>query len=207
MDVKWETFPQRHARLLPAVVVLKTLRTKAGFVVFAACVANGLYHHHRPVAPDQLNAWALVGLALVVLGVGVRLAAHGCLHKKEQLSTTGIYSLCRHPLYLGSIVWTFGFCFLLNDWVNFVIGGAYFAIFYSVTIIWEEVRVRQRYGEAHDAYAREVPMLLPLGRFKHGLFAWSKAMRAGGALLIAQTAVMLVAIALVAVLAPPGWWR
>ena len=151
MAVNWQDFPQRHPKLLPVVIVLKTLRTKVGFAVFAACVARGLYLRHRPLDPDQLNTWAITGVVCIVAGVALRLAAHGCLHKKEQLSTTGVYSLCRHPLYLGSMIWTFGFCFLLKDWVNFVAAGAYFAIFYTVTIIWEEVRVRQRYGAAHEA--------------------------------------------------------
>lgn len=166
------------------------------------CLAEGVYRHEVPFDLDRPNVWVVIGLALILAGLAFRFAAYGCLKKKESLATSGVYSLCRHPLYLGSILLAYGFCFLLNDVENFVIATAYFATFYSITIAWEEVRVAERYGEVHQMYCQSTPLLLPLGKFRGGAFAWRQALRAGGLQLIAATIALLAAIEAMAKLMP-----
>jgi protein-S-isoprenylcysteine O-methyltransferase Ste14 len=180
------------------IVLGKKLRTKAGLLVVAICVADGFILREPPFDLDEPNAWVIAGFVLILAGLGFRLAAYGCLKKKEVLATTGVYSLCRHPLYLGSILLTYGFCCLLDDVWNWVAATAYFLVFYTLTIIWEEIRLAERYGAAHEEYARATPILLPLGRFHSGEFLWSRAMHEGGGLLICISIAMLAAIEVMA---------
>ena len=138
-------------------------------------------------------------------GITLRLAAYGNLRKKEALSTTGVYSICRHPLYLGSILLTFGFCVLLNDFDNYLFATAYFALFYPLTIAWEEVRLAERYQHDYVLYARRTPLIIPSGRFLAGNFGWRAAMRSGGLTLLLVIFVSLVGIEMMARMMPPGY--
>jgi protein-S-isoprenylcysteine O-methyltransferase Ste14 len=187
----WHSFRYRHSRVFACLVILKRLRTKFGVAAALYCLVEGLYFDEVPFDLDKLNIWVVVGLLLILVGLAIRLAAYGSIKKKESLATSGVYSLCRHPLYLGSILLTYGFCFLLDDAANFMVATLYFAVFYTITIIWEEVRLAARYGEAHREYCRMTPLLLPLGRFRAGRFEWRRALSAGGLTLIAMTAILL----------------
>src|SRR5207244_4469684 len=105
--------------------------TKIGLALFAYCFIEGLIENEIPFNLDHPNAWVIAGLMLILAGVAFRLAAYGCIKKHEVLATSGVYSLCRHPLYLGSILLTMGFCCLLDDAENFVLAILYFTMFYS----------------------------------------------------------------------------
>jgi protein-S-isoprenylcysteine O-methyltransferase Ste14 len=201
--MNWRELPHRHPKLFRGLVALKRFRTKVGFVLAAYCLAEGLYKDEVPFDLDRPNMWAVVGLVLVFAGLIFRFAAYGCLKKKESLAKSGVYSLCRHPLYLGSILLTYGFCFLLDDFANYVIATAYFAIFYSIAIAWEEIRVAERYGDAHDAYRKSTPLLLPLGQFRRGTFEWRYALLSGGLQLIVITIALLSAVEAMAEFMPP----
>jgi protein-S-isoprenylcysteine O-methyltransferase Ste14 len=133
-------------------------------------------------------------MLLILVGTTFRFWTYGFLHKKEQLAASGPYSLCRHPLYLSSIVLTSGFCFLLRDVGNFVGAAIYFAVFYSITILWEEIRLRQRYGEEHERYCAVTPMLIPLGCLRVGSFRMGRAISNGGLHLVVAVVLGLMGV-------------
>jgi protein-S-isoprenylcysteine O-methyltransferase Ste14 len=201
--MNWRELPHRHPKLFRGLVALKRFRTKIGFALAFYCLIEGLDRDEVPFDLDELNIWVVIGVLLILMGVAFRIAAYGCLKKKESLATSGAYSLCRHPLYLGSILLTYGFCFLLNDYENYVIATVYFATFYSIAIAWEEVRVAERYGAAHQAYCQTTPLLLPLGQFRWGAFEWRYALRSGGLQLIVITIALLSAVEVMAEFMPP----
>jgi len=203
MTFDWRTFRERHPRLMAMIVLGKKLRTKVGILAVAACVADGIILYEPPFDLDRPNGWVLLGFLLIGAGIALRIAAHGYLKKKETLATAGVYSLCRHPLYLGSMLMTYGFCCLLNDLANWIVATCYFLIFYTLTIVWEEVRLAERYGDEHRRYRERTPLILPLGRIRRDGFAWRLAMRNGGGLLIGITALLLVAVAVMAEIMRP----
>lgn len=186
--------PQRHGRTLRVITLLKKWRTRVGMAVAGWCLVEGVVCRERPFELDRPNRWVAVGVLLVISGVALRLAALGVIHKKESLATTGVYSLCRHPLYLGSMVLAFGFCLLLNDIENYILSALYFLIFYPIAMIWEEARLATRFGESFDRYRAATPLLLPLGSWQRGIFGCRLALRAGGAVLLATVGALMIAI-------------
>jgi protein-S-isoprenylcysteine O-methyltransferase Ste14 len=182
---------------------LKKERTRAAFILAVWCLAEGVYFRERPFALTRPNVWVMIGLLLIGGGLAFRLAALGCIRKKEQLATDGVYSLCRHPLYLGSILLASGFCTLLADVENFVLATMYFVVFYPLTIFWEEMRLDVRYGKAHRRYRARTPTLLPLGRFRSGEFTWRAALSRGGALLLSAVVILLASVELMAEVLSP----
>ena len=177
---------------------MKKSRTKVALALVAWCLAEGIYSHERPFDLRAPNAWVVLGLLFIVGGLALRLAALGCIRKKEQLAVDGVYSICRHPLYLGSILLAYGFCALLGDVENLVLATVYFLAFYPITILWEEKRLAAFYGEAHSLYRARTPMLLPLGAFRAGAFTWRAAMSKGGVLLLAAVGTLIASVQVMA---------
>ena len=119
--------------------------------------------------PEPLR-W--VGLALVVLGIAFALWAIATLgrhydleleiHRDHELVRTGPYRLVRHPIYTGLGLHFAGACLATGNLL--LIAGTllvtYPALFLRAKT--EERLLREQFGAAYDAYAREVGMLVPL---------------------------------------------
>jgi hypothetical protein len=99
-------------------------------------------------------------LVLVVPGLWLRGYASGYVKKNAELATTGPYAHTRNPLYLGSMLIAFGFAAAAASWVILVVLAALFAAIYIPTILGEEAYLREHFP-GFEAYAREVPRLLP----------------------------------------------
>lgn len=186
MRIDWHKFVTRRPRLRKAIIVLKRFRTKVAIALVALSTIEAFWNHERPYDWDEQwrTAPVIVGLLLIAAGTALRLWAYGYLHKKDHLATSGPYAVCRHPLYLSSISLAYGFCVLLRDYKNFIAATAYFLVFYTITIIWEEVRLRERYGDEHACYAAETPLFLPMGTYRSGAFNLDRAIRNQGLVLI-----------------------
>jgi len=191
MTFDWRRFRGVHPRLFAAAVMLKHARTKVALLLVALFLGKAVYTNEPPFDLDEINGWVVLGLFFVAVGVAIRFAALGSIRKHENLATTGVYSLCRHPLYLGSVLMGFGFCILLDDWDNFLIIVGYFLTFYPLNIVWEEIRLSETFGEQHAAYCAATPLLLPLGRLHGKPFRVRMAFQNGGIVLIATALALL----------------
>jgi len=198
MAMDWQDWRIRHPRLFALALLAKKQRTKVGLALVVLFLVESVYHGEIPLDLDKPDIKVWIALTTILAGLGLRLSAYGCIRKKEVLATTGAYSLCRHPLYLGSMLMTFGFCVLINDPKAFIAAAAYFAVFYTLTIVWEEFRCAVRYGEAHREYAARTPLLLPLGRLRGGDFSWGQMASNGGAALVVVTAFLLIVVEVMA---------
>jgi protein-S-isoprenylcysteine O-methyltransferase Ste14 len=113
-----------------------------------------------------------VGLALIVLGVAFALWAIATLgrhydleleiHRDHELVRGGPYRLVRHPIYTGLVLHFGGTCLATGNLV--LIAGT---LLVTVPALYlraktEERLLREQFGPAYDAYAREVGMLVPL---------------------------------------------
>jgi protein-S-isoprenylcysteine O-methyltransferase Ste14 len=99
-------------------------------------------------------------LLLVVPGLWLRAYASGYVRKNTELATTGPYAYTRNPLYLGSMLIAFGFAAAAASWAILGSLAVLFAAIYVPTIQSEEAYLREHFA-GFDAYAREVPRLLP----------------------------------------------
>ena len=105
-----------------------------------------------------------IGAIIALVGVLIRAVASGHITKNSELTTSGPYAYTRNPLYLGSIVIAVGFAVAALSLLVVIVVIAFFVAVYIPVILSEEDFLRSRFP-AFDAYAREVPRLLP--RFGH----------------------------------------
>jgi protein-S-isoprenylcysteine O-methyltransferase Ste14 len=151
-------------------------RVSVSFVLFTLVIIENVANSRQPLAPSNLrDPWAVAGLTLLALGLGMRSWAAGVLRKGQALATTGPYQICRHPLYLGSCLMMAGFCALLNDPIYLIALVGPVTYIYWLTIEREERRLAERHGDAWTRFAANSSRLIPF-RWPRKLYvAWSLA--------------------------------
>ncbi len=103
------------------------------------------------------------GIILIVFGVLTRFWAILYIggRKNRAVVDEGPYSVCRHPLYLGSTLATLGFGMLTYTvTLTVLIGGLTFLVL-MLTALREERFLRHEFGADYAAYAARVPLILP----------------------------------------------
>jgi protein-S-isoprenylcysteine O-methyltransferase Ste14 len=121
---------------------------------------------------DVPTAVRWIGLALVVAGPAFSFWSASTLgrhfdldvevHGGHEIIDTGPYRIVRHPVYLGIAVHFVGGCLATGN--GLLIAGTVLATFPALYLraAAEERLLRASLGPAYDAYARRVPMLVPL---------------------------------------------
>lgn len=111
---------------------------------------------------------SLLGLALRIYTVGfVPPGTSGRTTSKPQaqeLNTTGMYSVVRHPLYLGNFIIWAGIVLAVHSILLTVFCFSAFYLYYVRIIIAEEAFLSEKFGENFIQWAKKTPMLIP--RFK-----------------------------------------
>jgi len=120
--------------------------------------------------------WELFCFLLAMLGFGLRCLTVGFTptgtsgrNTKEQiatvLNTTGIYSIIRHPLYLGNLTVIFGLLLFIKVWWFAAIGALLFWIYYERIAFAEEEFLRRKFGAPYLEWAEKTPAFWP--RFRN----------------------------------------
>jgi len=126
-----------------------------------------------PFANEQANCvWFWTGFAVAAAGALFRMytnghAANGTSSRVKvaaeaaELNTTGAYSLVRNPLYVGRILNFTGLAMLTGS-------PAYAMLIYFASVLvyerisaYEEEFLIREFGDAHTAWAKDVPALMP----------------------------------------------
>ncbi len=102
----------------------------------------------------------LIGAAIAVAGECLRLWAAGHLEKSKEVTRSGPYRYTRHPLYLGSATIGAGIAVTSHNWIVVAVVVTYMALTLTAAMRSEEAHLREKFGDAYDAYAekRAAPM-------------------------------------------------
>jgi protein-S-isoprenylcysteine O-methyltransferase Ste14 len=169
-------------------------------LIFFAIIIMAIRNFKYPYASHRLDEiWELFSLLIALFGLGIRAYTIGHVPKgtsgrnstkqiADVLNTTGIYSIVRHPLYLGNFfMWLGVVLFARSWWLVFVFILVYW-LYYERIMYAEEEFLRDKYGVAYIEWANKTPAFLPkfanwqpsnlsfswrniLKREYHGLFA------------------------------------
>lgn len=81
-------------------------------------------------------------------------------HRTEKIVTKGVYSVIRHPQYLGGLLAHVGITVLLSAWYSLLVTPLMIILVYLISRKEEEELVRE-FGKEYEDYKKRVPMLLP----------------------------------------------
>ncbi|HEX5758684.1 MAG TPA: isoprenylcysteine carboxylmethyltransferase family protein [Thermoanaerobaculia bacterium] len=104
----------------------------------------------------------ILGILLTVLGFLGRLwcLAYISGRKKRELVVTGPYSLCRHPLYLCSLIGGVGLGLCTETLTAPLLIAVAFAVYYPAVIRTEERFLAENFA-GYAGYRRRVPLFFP----------------------------------------------
>jgi protein-S-isoprenylcysteine O-methyltransferase Ste14 len=139
--------------------------------IFGSLTANGwLYATQRPDMPFQ-SVLRPLSLALLVAGLAVRIAAililgrsftaNVATRSSQTIVRRGLYSVVRHPSYLGMEIIFLAIGLHTRNWICLAVC----LIPTTAAVLWrihvEEIALRQHFGEAYAEYSRTTKRLIP----------------------------------------------
>lgn len=124
---------------------------------------------YLPIIDNQIIRYA--GLGVIVLGMIIRFYSIATLGKyftvdvtirsNHQLKTNGIYSLVRHPSYLGSIISFVGLGISINNILSLAVISILVTFAMIKRIKIEEIVLTEQFGEEYKEYMKKSYRLLP----------------------------------------------
>jgi len=116
--------------------------------------------------------WEIICLTISLLGLGIRMFTLGFVPKGtsgrntrrvkgDLLNTTGMYSIVRHPLYLGNFFIGLGISLFLHLWWFTLLFGLVFWIYYERIVFAEEAFLRKKFQQVYVQWANTTPAFIP----------------------------------------------
>lgn len=152
----------RHRSWLPLLILFPAL-------------GMHVYHqgHLSPFEVEWEYAIRLIGMLIGLIGLGIRMhvVGHSAPNTSgrntaqgqvaDSLNSTGMYSMVRHPLYLGNfLMWLAPAIWTLDIWFILFFTAAYW-LYYERIMFAEEAFLRKKFGTTYDDWAMESPPFIP----------------------------------------------
>ncbi len=108
---------------------------------------------------------AICGEIIRIIAVGYSADKTSGRNTKKQVAAeinqTGIYSIVRHPLYIGNFFMWFGISLYTRIWWVVAIFLFIYLLYYERIIIAEEDYLTGKFGEEYALYASKTPCIIP----------------------------------------------
>ena len=116
--------------------------------------------------------WLLACLLISLAGEAVRIMTVGFVprgtsgrnttsQRANELNTTGIYSVVRHPLYLGNFLIIMGIVLAIHSlWLTVLVGLIYW-LYYERIMMAEESFLKDSFADSFTEWSRRTPAIIP----------------------------------------------
>jgi protein-S-isoprenylcysteine O-methyltransferase Ste14 len=145
--------------------------------VIAAFTVIGLLVGYLPALADRKEFWTIDGDTTRWLGVGLfavggvlrtwpvfvlgyRFSGLAAIQAGHTLVTGGIYSVIRHPSYVGLLINTLGWGLAFRSWVGVILTALMIPPLLA-RIVAEERLLRDEFGDEYAAYCERTSRLIP----------------------------------------------
>lgn len=152
----------RYRSNLPLIIVL------VGLSVF---IFDNIYDDQQTYISYAIIEYISLFISLLGLGIRIYTVAFTPANTSgrntkagqlaDELNSSGIYSMVRHPLYLGNFFMWLGAAILTNNlWFVATFIFAYW-VYYERIMYAEEQFLRKKFGEKYTDWASETPAFIP----------------------------------------------
>lgn len=149
-------------------------------MIFMVKLGNYLFHNRNWIFPlfylglfipfwelfDNPVIAMVIGFTVTIIGQLIRVMTIGLVYiirggkdrrvYAEDLVTTGIFSHCRNPLYVGNILILTGLGIASNSILFMAVFTPLFLFFWQAIVMAEENYLRNKFGSQYDAYCSRV---------------------------------------------------
>lgn len=168
----------RYRGVLPLFILAMTLLTYLDELNDGEIAAN----HGR--MDLLLMSVSVLGLCIRIFTIGFAAAGTSGRNtvgqRADVLNTKGIYSIVRHPLYLGNFLMWLGLCLLTREIPFILFFTALYWLYYERIMLAEEEYLREKFGAVYESWAAKTPAFLPALRKPDMAdlhFDWKKVIR------------------------------
>jgi protein-S-isoprenylcysteine O-methyltransferase Ste14 len=137
------------------------------------------------------NFWTEFCFVISLIGICIRMIAVGFSSPKtsgrninaqlaDSLNTSGIYSIVRHPLYVGNYLIWLGISMRIPSFVLPTVITILYWIYYEKIMFVEEDFLRNKFGNNFVEWSNKTPAILPnifLWKKPQNKFSWKKIIR------------------------------
>lgn len=141
-------------------------------LLLVPAIVIALRGHEYPGGSHALDViWEVICLAVGLLGLTIRVMTVGFVPdgtssrdtrcpRAPELNTTGMYSIVRHPLYLGNFFMWLAPALLTASALLVMLVALVFWVYYERVMLAEEVFLRRAFGADFEAWATATPTFL-----------------------------------------------
>jgi len=141
-------------------------------LIFIVLLVVSLLSYQHPQSDAGDEAWELLCLTISLTGLAIRAFTIGYTPRgtsgrntktqiADSLNTTGMYSLVRHPLYLGNFLMWLGVALFPMLWWMALLCTLLFWVYYERIMFAEEAFLRKKYGKVYEEWAKGTPAFMP----------------------------------------------
>lgn len=147
----------------------------------------------RVLTADEVlgEGWEVFCLVVAFAGLAVRAFTVGQVPHRtsgrntleqvaDSLNTAGMYSVVRHPLYLGNFLTWLGIALFPQSFLVALVAVMAFALYYERIMFAEEQFLREKFRDQFRAWAERTPAFFPrLSQWKPSPvpFSWKRVLR------------------------------
>jgi protein-S-isoprenylcysteine O-methyltransferase Ste14 len=148
-----------------------TIQQISLLMFFAAWITDSfvLGYTTFPAGHVPLLLRITVGAVIMILGLWTLRSGlntvFGKERKKPRVVTHGPFSVVRHPVYLGVVLFYLGLLVMTLSLLTFLVWCVVVGLYYFISWKEEELLV-DKFGGEYERYRRRVPMLLPVPKFR-----------------------------------------
>jgi len=171
---KWKSWLKTQPTLIESATVEKRLsrfgvdpKITLSATIYAALAGAATY-----IWPDACllrsvpyRVFLIPGMVLLLVGIPIWLFAVVSVmraYNRDQLATSGVFAVCRHPVYAAGIALILpGWTLLTRSWPLMITPLVAYAVF-KLLIRREDDYLRQRFGPAYLEYRAKVDELIPI---------------------------------------------
>jgi len=152
--------------------ILFRKRGQIPVILFVLAIPVIYFTNYSQLSEIQDRILTYISIVVSVAGFYIRAVSIGTTPKgtsgrntksqvAESLNKTGIYSMVRHPLYLGNyLMWIGIVCFTFNFYFVIIVSLAFW-LYYERIMFAEERFLERKFGDDYLEWSKSVPAFIP----------------------------------------------